>query len=253
MQHPFGGFGRPASAPNTPVVVQHAMTIEESLQPQQVVISYARVVGCAACQGKGGTGNRVACQTCHGTGHRIHVHRQGGVTIQQMMGPCPDCQQQGVTYSQPCASCQGAGKVKEERQAGIEAPRGVINRGMVFNGLGNQENSNQAPGQLIVEFVLKPHPVFESGANANLVYHLALDPVRAILGQEVQVPTPTGEKITFRVPTGCPDGYVEEKHGHGLYADASNRGILYVKVHLTMPKTLTEEQERILRQYVDTI
>lgn len=249
----FGGFGRSANTPNTPVVVQHAMTIEESLKPQKVTIAYPRVVGCAACQGKGGTGSRVACKSCHGTGHRIHVHQQGGVTIQQMMGPCPDCQQKGVKYSQPCSSCQGAGKVREERQVNIEVPLGAVNRGMMFNGFGNQENSNQTPGQLIVEFVLKPHPVFESGTNANLVYHLHLDPVRAILGEELQVPTPTGEKIAFRVPTGCHNGYVEEKHGHGLYTDASNRGVLYVKVHLTMPKTLTEEQERILRQYVATI
>ena len=63
---------------------------------------------CAACQGRGSSGNEqpVPCDSCHGVG--TSTKRQGKFTVAT---PCKACDGLGKLIIDPCGMCEGHGKV----------------------------------------------------------------------------------------------------------------------------------------------
>ena len=66
----------------------------------------------------------------------------------------------------------------------------------------------------------------------------------AVLGGEARVDTLEGRTLPFRIPPTTQNGQVMRLKGHGMPARGAGeeRGDLYVKVNVQMPKSLTAEQ-----------
>lgn len=130
----------------------------------------------------------VRCTPCNGTG--------ATQTMNHMFGPF------GQMFSRPCQACQGAGKVPKGCSAcggqkgvtntvtvNINVGRGIEDGTMQrIEGLGEQPRTpNERPGDLIIVFRIKPHPVFERHGN-NLRYKQTITLKESIEGFGFTIP-----------------------------------------------------------------
>lgn len=73
----------------------------------------------------------------------------------------------------------------------------------------------------------------------------------AVLGAEIPVPLPGGERITVRVPPGTTSGRVLRVRGRGAPAGAG-RGDLLVTVQIAVPRHVNETERRALEALAAT-
>lgn len=125
----------------------------------------------------------------------------------------------------------------------VEIPRGVM-PGMQMRcaGHGDKSRTDLPPGDLFVEFRIRPHPEFES-MGADLKKKTELNCVDAILGTKIQVSGLDGKKFEVIIPPGTQHGTKFRIHGQGLWVlNHPNRGDLHIEIALHVPKALTLDQ-----------
>ncbi len=106
-------------------------------------------------------------------------------------------------------------------------------------------------GDLLVRIVVNPHPVF-SRKGDDLYRDINVSIYTAILGGKVQFDTLHG-KVIITIPQGIKAGTqlrVKDK-GMPFYNNTKLTGDLYVTVNYKMPKSLTEEERKLLKQLRD--
>ncbi len=88
---------------------------------------------------------------------------------------------------------------------------------------------------LIVE--LTPHPFFQLDGDNNLVCEVAIAPDEAVLGTQVEVPTPDG-MVKVNVPAGVRSGQSLRLRGKGWKNLKGERSDLMLKLTIVPPKEL---------------
>jgi curved DNA-binding protein len=101
---------------------------------------------------------------------------------------------------------------------------------------------------LIVE--IKPHPFFQFEGD-NLVCEVPIAPDEAVLGAQVEVPTPDGS-VTVNIPAGIRSGQSLRLRGKGWKSPKGDRGDQMVKVVIQSPKDITAT-ERELYEKIRTV
>ncbi len=125
-----------------------------------------------------------------------------------------------------------------------------INDGQVLTvpGHGNAGQNGGPAGDLQVQVSVRPHPLFERDG-FNIWYELPLTYAQAALGAELEIPTLDG-KIPYTVKAGTQPGEILRVRGKGIpFLRGRGTGDLLLKVTVEVPKNLTKEQEKLLRQF----
>jgi len=84
-------------------------------------------------------------------------------------------------------------------------------------------------------------PFFKRRGNDAFV-EVTINVAQAMLGSRIRVRTPSGKKVTVRVAPGTDPEKVLRVKGMG-YAAMTGVGDLYIRLHVTIPKKLTPEQQ----------
>ena len=102
-------------------------------------------------------------------------------------------------------------------------------------------------GDLYLSLHITPHEFF--GRNgSDLLYELPISFTQAALGDAVQIPTLQGP-VELKIPAGIQHGTSIRSKGRGIPRLRSNhKGDLLVKIRVVTPKSLTPEQERLLKE-----
>ncbi|MEM9592177.1 MAG: molecular chaperone DnaJ, partial [Pseudomonadota bacterium] len=98
------------------------ISLAEAYEGRNAQIRVPTSVTCEVCSGSGakpGT-SPVTCPTCGGAG-KVRAS-QGFFTIERT---CPTCDGRGQIIEDPCAACQGTGRVTRERTLSVTIPEGV--------------------------------------------------------------------------------------------------------------------------------
>jgi molecular chaperone DnaJ len=204
---------------------------------------------CETCSGLGAeTGTKVEnCSTCGGSGQVVRT--QGFFS---MASTCPKCRGTGQIIPNPCKKCKGRGRVEVDRKLMVHVPAGVDNGTQLRLTSEGEGGTRGGPaGDLYVEMRVKPNPKFER-ENENLFAKLEITYIQAILGAEVKVDTLTEGEI-IHVPRGSQYGDRIKLSGKGLPSLRGHRvGDLYYELHVSFPKKLDKEEEKLLRQIAET-
>ncbi|HOV13085.1 MAG TPA: DnaJ C-terminal domain-containing protein, partial [Spirochaetota bacterium] len=74
---------------------------------------------------------------------------------------------------------------------------------------------------------------------------------QAALGDEINVSTLDNKVIKLKIPAGCENGKVLRIKNAGVpvLENPEQRGDLYIKVEIEIPKQLNKEERRILEEY----
>lgn len=203
------------------------------------------------------------CPTCHGTGAAPGASLkicpecsgrgtvsfgQGGFAVQR---PCPVCLGRGQVPSQPCPTCNGSGEVRTRKKVMITVPPGSDDGTKVrLKGQGGQGANGGPPGDLIVTFSVTPDRFFKR-EGLDLIATVPLNIAQATLGSKISVRTIDDKKVAIRIPAGTPSGKRFRVRGQGVQK-GDERGDLIVEVTIAVPENLTEEQERMMKDFAQS-
>jgi molecular chaperone DnaJ len=75
--------------------------------------------------------------------------------------------------------------------------------------------------------------------------------VQATLGSKIRVRTVSGKKVVLTIPQGTQSGTRFRIRGQGIKSGA-RQGDQYVEVKVTVPETLTDEQQKAMEEFAST-
>jgi molecular chaperone DnaJ len=229
--------------------VKVKMTLEEVHKGATKKIKVKKQVTCDTCVGSGAKDRNSTgtCSTCRGSGYVRQV-RNTFLGQMQTTAACSTCGGSGQQITATCGTCKGEGNVMGDDMIEIQIPAGVA-EGMELsvNGKGNAGRRGGPAGNLRVYIEEEKHVNFEREGN-NVVHEIFVNFADLALGTALEVPTLDG-RIRLKVPAGTEAGKVFRLGGKGLPVVQSYEvGDLLIHVNVWTPKTLTEEDRKVLEK-----
>lgn len=132
----------------------------------------------------------------------------------------------------------------------VEIPRG-IQTGMQMRCAGHGDNSinNVPPGDLYVNFQVRPHPEFQI-EGINLIKPVRINCIDAILGTRIELKGLDGKMFDINVPSATQHGTKFRIPGQGLWdVNQPVRGDLQIEVSLQVPSGVSHEQLQRLQEF----
>ena len=253
----FGGFGtRTQAGPHqgADLHLDQAISFEEAALGVQRTVGVTRTEVCPQCKGSRtalGTSPE-QCSTCRGTGQ---VRRSQQSLFGQFMqvATCPTCRGEGQVIPKPCQVCRGSGQVRRSRKLEISMPPGVEDGSQIrLAGEGEAGARGGPAGDLYISLYVQPHEFFKRDGY-DLLYELPISFTQAALGDSVEVPTLQGA-VQLKIPAGVQNGASIRSKGKGIpHLRSNHKGDLLVKIWVVTPKSLTPEQERLLRELSESL
>jgi len=166
---------------------------------------------------------------------------------------CPSCQGSGKRIESPCITCSGNGQRKVNKKLKVKIPAGVYEGAQVrVTGEGEGGMHGAPSGDLYIVIALKAHNIFtREGADLHCTMPVTFP--QAAMGAEVEAPTLNG-RIRIKIPAGTEGGKVFRLRSHGV-PDVRNhgqKGDLYVKVHIAIPRKMSNHQQKLLREFAES-
>ena len=254
----FGEGGLFGSAPSSAsrgrdVAVRVEITLKEAAFGTEIPVGFRAQAGCRNCGGQGaepGT-EKQNCSECGGSG-MVRRSRRSVFGPMTTVSTCVQCRGEGVVIASPCHVCAGVGAVPEEMLVSVEIPAGVSSGTRLrMSGRGDSVGRAGSPGDLFVEVLVAPDPVFER-IDDDLLAKFKLGIAQAILGTKIEAPLLEGGAIEIEIPPGTQPGtnfIIPEKGVTRL--GRHSRGDLYVTVDVEIPQSLTPEEEHLVQRWAD--
>jgi molecular chaperone DnaJ len=248
----FGAGGRAAGRGRTAEQGQSVETTLEvpfrvAAQGGKVSINLEVTEECETCKGSGAApgASLKVCPECSGRG--VISFGQGGFAVNR---PCPMCMGRGQIPSERCGTCGGSGEVRTTKKIAIAVPPGTdTGTKMRLKAQGGRGSGGGPAGDLLITFQVLPDRFFRR-EGLDLIATVPLNIAQATLGTKIRVTNLDGKRVSIRIPPGTPAGKRFRVRGQGLARD-ERRGDLIVETTIVVPEKLTEEQERMMREFAD--
>jgi molecular chaperone DnaJ len=243
---PGAGRGRAAEQGQS-VEAQLEVPFRTAVTGGKVPITLEVTEECGTCHGNGAApgASLKVCPECSGRG--TVSFGQGGFAVNR---PCPVCLGRGQVPSQPCPTCQGSGEVRTRKKVMISVPPGTDTGTRVrLKGQGGRGANGGPAGDLIVTFTVAPDRFFKRDG-VDLIASVPLNIAQATLGSKISVRTIDDKKVALKIPPGTPSGKRFRIRGQGV-KKGEQQGDLIVEVQINVPEQLTEEQEKMMRDFAE--
>src|SRR5687768_17701878 len=247
-----GGAGRQSNRKSGP---EKGQSIEASLdipfrtaaRGGKVPIELEVTEECVTCHGSGAApgAQLKVCTECSGRG--VVSFGQGGFAVNR---PCPVCLGRGQVPTEPCPTCRGTGEIRARRKVLINVPPGVDTGSKIrLKGQGGKGSANGPPGDLIITFNVLPDPFYRRDG-LDVIATIPINIAQATLGTKISVKTLDGKKVAIKIPPGTPSGKRLRVKGQGIQKSDKN-GDLIVDISISVPEKLSEEQERMMKEFAE--
>jgi len=213
---------------------------------KEIDIEVEKKVQCEVCSGTGAQAGSTpqTCPHCHGRGQVSRSHGFFSIST-----TCPQCGGEGRVVPNPCKSCKGTGLVKKEKKVTLHIPPGVESGSRLrLREEGEEGERGAPPGDLYVIIYVEPHDFFEREGD-DVLCRIPVSFILAILGGEIEIPTLDGMK-KIHIPQGTQPGEIFRLRGEGIHhLHSRGRGDLIVQTAVQIPKSLSKEQEVLLKEF----
>jgi curved DNA-binding protein len=106
-------------------------------------------------------------------------------------------------------------------------------------------------GDLYLKIKFEKHDKYEKKGD-DLHIRLSVDLYTAVLGGKKEIETIDGSKINITIPPETSSGKVLRVKGMGMMVTGTgSRGDLFIKVMVTVPKNLTEQEKKLFNQLAE--
>ena len=222
------------------------ITFAQAARGAEIPLRIARKTNCSECDGSGASPGTDK-ETCATCRGAGQVRQTQ--SLFQFVTPCPTCRGKGYTLAHPCPKCKGAGQVWEMSTIELRIPAGVDSGNRLCQrGAGEAGIHGGPPGDLYVDITVEADKVFRR-QNQDLVLTREISFVDAALGLSLEIPGLDGP-LALEVTKGTQSGTVYRLAGKGLpYINQQRTGDLLVEVKVLTPTSLTARQEELLREF----
>jgi len=208
----------------------------------------ARVSGkhlCEHCRGSGAESDAHihTCKECGGKGHTIHMQPIGPGFVQQVQQQCNRCSGKGKVITKQCHQCHGRKVEKGTKVLDIQIEAGMDNDAKIEFEHAGDEHPDHAAGHIYFKIVTAKHPTFtRKKHDLHVTQRLSL--LQALTGFDLELVHLDNHTVPLSTREVTPHGHVWKipKEGMPHHTVPSQRGDLYVKFAVELPKTLTQEQ-----------
>jgi DnaJ-class molecular chaperone len=134
----------------------------------------------------------------------------------------------------------------------ISIPKGIEHGQQIrYSGMGDNSHPNLRPGDLFVNIFVRPHPIFKRDGD-SLIVEKTISVWDALVGASVDIETIDKKRLTITVPTGTQPETVLSCKGEGFpNPRTKQRGNLLIKIKVSIPKNLTNDQIENIRKIRD--
>lgn len=249
-----GGRSRTGPRRGADLRYQLEITFEEAVFGTEKEIAIQRTEQCAECSGTGSEpGHELeTCPACRGQGEVRRVQQSiFGQFVN--VSTCDRCRGAGKVVTHPCPACKGSGREKKLRRIAVKIPGGVDDEAQIrLSGEGDAGSLGGPAGNLYVQLRVRPHRFFQRDG-LDIVLERSINVAQAALGDEIQVPTLSGE-MTVKIPAGTQTGKVVQLKEQGVPSlRTGRRGDQLVVLKVEVPRELTTEQEALFRQLAESL
>jgi len=245
----FGGAQRRSSV-RKGSDLRYDLTIEfnDMVTGKETEIEVSRHELCNECGGAGTRGG-VQPQVCSTCGGRGQVTRSQGFFA--ISTTCPTCHGSGSVITDPCTKCRGVGRVLISKKLSLKIPSGVETGSRLrLHAEGEPGEFGGPPGDLYVFIHVQPHETFRRQGD-DIVAAVPITYAVAALGGHIEIPTLEGVE-SFEIPRGTQTNQDFRLAGRGIpHLRGRGRGDLIILVYIETPRTLSKEQEEILRRLAE--
>lgn len=112
--------------------------------------------------------------------------------------------------------------------------------------LGRSSVQGGTKGDLFLNIHILQHPFYEI-KDDELFYNLDVDLYTAVLGGKEEIKTLDGKKISINIPEGTESETTLRLKKLGLIK-GNERGDLFVRVHVIIPKNLSEKEKKLFKE-----
>tara|TARA_B100001287_G_scaffold27757_2_gene19965 strand:- start:37 stop:1080 length:1044 start_codon:yes stop_codon:yes gene_type:complete len=156
------------------------------------------------------------------------------------------------SVSRTCGSCGGGGAFADDtetKKVEVKVPPGVDNGTRLrITGEGDAGINNGPSGDLYVDINVDEHPFFKR-EDENILCEVPISIAQAVLGGKIEIPTLKGTS-ELKIPSGIQPGQMMRLKGKGIKVINRNTfGDLYVKLNITIPKTISTKQKKLMEDY----
>jgi molecular chaperone DnaJ len=202
---------------------------------------------CGTCGGNGAAPGATlrTCPECNGRG--VISFGQGGFAVNR---PCPMCLGRGQVPSERCPTCSGTGEVRTRKRVAITVPSGTDSGQKIrLKGQGGRGARGAPPGDLLITFQVQPDRFYKR-EGLDVIATVPLNLAQATLGSKISVKTIDGKRVSIRIPAGTSPGRRFRVGGQGIEKDGQ-RGDLIIEATVQVPETLTEEQQKAMKEFAE--
>lgn len=242
-----GGSGRSRARRGADLRYDLTIDFMDAAFGKEMEVEIEKMETCGTCRGSGakpGT-EPETCGQCGGSGQ--FVRTQGFFSVKST---CPRCRGLGRIIRELCPECHGEKQVVVRKTVELKIPAGVDNgQKLRLSGEGEPGLGGGSPGDLYVFLHVRPHEFFER-KDTDIICKIELSFIQAALGEEITVPTLTGEE-TITIPKGTQHGDTVRLTNKGVVSLRNGLpGDQIIQVLLKTPKHMSKRQEELLREFV---
>ena len=209
---------------------------------------------CHTCNGSGakpGTSPKT-CPRCHGSGV-VQTQQQTILGTMMSQTTCPECHGKGTIIEDPCESCHGTGREQKTKSLNVTVPAGInTGEALTLRGEGEPGINGGPKGDIFIQVNVRPHEVLRREGN-NTFVTVPVTFGQAALGATIEIPTIDGP-VEYQLKEGTQPNDVITLRGKGIpYVNRNSlRGDAFATIDLEVPRSLSEEQKKLIRQFDET-
>ncbi|HUQ83553.1 MAG TPA: DnaJ C-terminal domain-containing protein, partial [Gemmatimonadaceae bacterium] len=119
-----------------------------------------------------------------------------------------------------------------------------------LKGQGGRGSAGAPPGDLLITLNVQPDRFYKRDG-LDLIATVPINIAQATLGSKISVTTLDKKRVAIRIPAGTASGRRFRVRNQGIAKEAQ-RGDLIIEVQISVPEKLSEEQERMMREFAES-
>jgi molecular chaperone DnaJ len=249
----FFGFGmgsgrarRRAPRRGSDLRLDITVNFEEAVFGVEREIGFTRHESCQACGGSRAEPGTSPVRCATCNGAgEVRQVRQTFLGSMVNVTTCPQCRGEGETIATPCRRCSGVGYVQREIKRVVPIPAGVDDGTQVRLAGEGEPGALGGPRGDLYIIIHVQAHKFFRRRNDDILIDVSINVAQAALGSHIQMPTVDGEE-ELAIPAGTQSGTVLRMKGKGVPRLRRNgRGDQLVLVEVEIPRKLNPDQRRL--------
>ncbi len=255
----FGGGSRGGSARRGPrrgadLRYELSITFDEAMHGAQKDIEITRAEICPTCSGKGAEPGTEPQRCATCKGAgEVRQVRQTFLGSMVNVSTCPTCNGTGETIATPCHTCKGRTRVRNTKKLTVNIPPGVDTGTQIRLSSEGEPGSGGGPAGNLYVVLGVQPHPYFRRRGDDIWMEFNLNIAQAALGADVVVPTVDGEE-KIKIPAGIQPGTVVPLRHKGVpRLQRNGRGDQFVVINVAIPTTLNAEQKKIMKDLSKTL